>query len=139
MTRELKMDLLKMTKLKNKDIKFDKNRIARLVEINRLIRIVDKSLKENVGGFLTYYTQKIKELSTIPSIAETREEIKLSEEEKVLTIIRDREQKMFWDSLEYFMKTDIDFKIKAQEIISRLIVNNNSPNVQDTKEEEDAE
>lgn len=112
-----------MTKLENKDIKFDKNRIARLVEINRLIRIVDESLKENVGGFLTFYTQKIKALSTIPSITETREEIKLSDEEKVLIIIKDREQKMFWVSLEYFMKTDSEFEKKAKNILNRLMVN----------------
>lgn len=122
MTKELKMDLVKMVKLENRDSKFDKNRIDKLIEINRLIKIVDKSLRIELGGFLTYYTEKIQDLSYMPTITEVREKIKLSEETKVKRILQDRKQVLFWDNFDYYYHNSKDFKIKADKILSKLFI-----------------
>lgn len=113
-----------MVKLENRDSKFDKNRIDKLIEINRLIKIIDKSLRVELGGFLTFYTEKIQDLSYIPTLTDVREKIKLSEEIKTKRILQDRQQILFWDSFDYYYHNSKNFKTKADKILSKLFVNN---------------
>lgn len=94
---------------------------SKLVKIKEMAEIMDKSLKEEMGGFLTYYTEEIIKLTT-KKRTRINTPVMDKKKELELELYKINKWEEFERSFKYFMENSPEFRKKAHKIISKLFI-----------------